>query len=184
VDVYTPEEYDGYDLIVVKQKGETVTATISPSGELGAVTASSRNRKLLEKAMKAALETGNVKWLNGYDTVLPGIYGSFGFETVSRIKHDPSQRPPDYSVDLYKEFNGGSPDIVFMRYTGRPHEYSAKKGLKLDSYKEAADHILTKVSKGKTHRPDGVRYVPPKPPKKSKANVDAKTAKAIKDAMP
>jgi hypothetical protein len=183
VDVYTPEEYDGYDLILVKQKGETVTATISPSGELGAVTASSRNRKLLEKAMKAALETGNVKWLNGYDTVLPRIYGSFGFETVSRIKHDPSQRPPDYSVDLYKEFNGGSPDIVFMRYTGRPHEYSAKKGLKLDSYEAAAKHILTKVAKGKTHRPDGVRYVPPKPPKTSKAKVDPKTAKAIKDAM-
>ncbi len=36
MDVYTPEEYDGYDLIVVEQKGETVTATISPNGMLGA----------------------------------------------------------------------------------------------------------------------------------------------------
>jgi hypothetical protein len=183
VDVYTPEEYDGYDLIVVQSKGDTVTATISPDGELGGVTSSGKNPKLVEKVMKAALETGKVKWLNGYDTILPRLYGSYGFETVSRIPFDPAFQKPDFINEKYKKFNGGYPDVVFMRYTGRPHEYSPKKGLKLDSYDAAVDHIKTKVAKGKTHRPDGVRYVPPKPPRTSKAKVDPKTAKAIKDAM-
>jgi hypothetical protein len=36
VEVNTPEECDGYDLIVIKSKGETVAATISPDGKLGA----------------------------------------------------------------------------------------------------------------------------------------------------
>ncbi len=133
--------------------------------------------------MKAALETGNVKWLSGYDTILPPLYGRLGFETVSRVPFDVQYQKPDFKNETYKKFNNGFPDVVFMRYTGRPHIYSPKQGRKIADYNDAISHILTKVAKGKTHRPDGVRYVPPKPPKTSKAKVDAKTAKAIKDAM-
>jgi hypothetical protein len=42
VDVYDPKDYEGYDLLVVERDGETATASISPSGEIGAVTKSKK----------------------------------------------------------------------------------------------------------------------------------------------
>lgn len=129
VDVYAANDYAGYDLLVVRDGEHTATASISPDGEIGAVTKSpGGSAELVETVFQAAIATGNVAWLNCYDTVLPGMYADKGFSAIARIKQDPSQRPPDYVEKDYAKFNNGSPDLVFMRFTGTPVEYRETDG--------------------------------------------------------
>ncbi|MES2467409.1 MAG: Hint domain-containing protein [Verrucomicrobiota bacterium] len=124
VDVYPAADYADYDLIMIERGGETATASISTSGEIGSVTKSARaDKSMVDAAFEAAIATGKVKWLNGFDTILPGIYAAKGFAPVTRLKWDDEQQPAGWDKATYQKFNGGQPDVVFMRYTGTPVEY-------------------------------------------------------------
>ena len=105
VDVLTEAEYEGYDLIVVQSKpGANVTLSISPDGEVGSVTKSKEATSLdVAAAFDMAISTGKVKFLNGFETVLPDKYASYGFIPVARLKFDPSQKPPGWSNQTYKK---------------------------------------------------------------------------------
>jgi hypothetical protein len=78
---------------------------------------------MVKWAFDAAVALGNVTWLNGFDTILPGIYSGLGFHAVARVPFDDQYAPPGWDLGAYSKFNGGRPDVVFMRYTGTPVEY-------------------------------------------------------------
>jgi hypothetical protein len=120
VDVLSPRKYNGYDLIRIKNDaGGTVTLSISPDGEVGSVTKSSKATEAdVDAVFDAAIATGRVKFLNGFETVLPDIYANYGFKPVARLKFDPQFQPPGWSYATYKKYNDGQPDVIFMRFTG------------------------------------------------------------------
>ena len=121
VDVLSEAKYKGYDLIVIESgPGANVTLSISPDGEVGSVTKSKKATKLdVAAAFDMAISTGKVKFLNGFETVLPAKYANHGFVPVARLKFDPEFQPKGWSTELYKEFNNGQPDVIFMRLGGR-----------------------------------------------------------------
>ena len=146
VDVYSPKQYDGYDLIRVKNdSGGTVTLSISPDGEVGSVTKSSAaTEKDVDAAFDAAIATGKVKFLNGFETVLPDIYAKYGFKPVARLKFDPKQQPPGWSYQTYKKFNDGKPDVIFMRFTGElGSKYNPEGFPTVQSYEAGIEAALT-----------------------------------------
>jgi hypothetical protein len=121
VDVLSEAKYKGYDLIVIESgPGANVTLSISPDGEVGSVTKSTKATSLdVAAAFDMAISTGKVKFLNGFETILPDKYANHGFVPVARLKFDPSQKPLGWSTELYEEFNNGQPDVIFMRLGGR-----------------------------------------------------------------
>jgi hypothetical protein len=121
VDVLSEAKYKGYDLIVIESgPGANVTLSISPDGEVGSVTKSTKATSLdVAAAFDMAISTGKVKFLNGFETVLPDKYANHGFVPVARLKFDPSQKPPGWSTQTYKKYNNGEPDVIFMRLGGR-----------------------------------------------------------------
>jgi hypothetical protein len=120
VDVLSPAEYEGHDIIITGSgPGATVTIAISPSGELTSVTKSSKATKAdVYAAFDMAISTGKVKYLNGFETVLPAKYAAFGFEPVARLKFNPEFQPDGWDYNTYRKYNNGQPDVVFMRFTG------------------------------------------------------------------
>ena len=120
VDVFKPADYKGYDLIITSsERGESVTVSISPAGEVGSVTKSpGATAQDVDAAFDMAISTGKVKFLNGFETILPDKYASYGFTPVARLKFNPEFQPEGWSTATYNKYNGGQPDVVFMRFDG------------------------------------------------------------------
>ena len=142
VDVSSAKEYDGYDLILIEKDGETATISVSPTGEVGSVTKSAgATSSMVADAFKAAIETGKVKWLYGFDTILPGAYSDLGFKAMARVLFNPEFKPPGWSYETYAKYNNGKPDVVFMKYVGESQKYSPGDGQMVGSYEEAVDIV-------------------------------------------
>jgi hypothetical protein len=115
VDVY--DEYDGYKLIALYYGKENATCAISPSGEIVSVTKSANfPSEKIGKLFQVAIRKGG-KWLNGFDTVLPSIYKKYGFKTVARLAFNCEFAPKGWNYDLFRKYNDGKPDVVFMKLT-------------------------------------------------------------------
>lgn len=139
VDVFKASDYKGYDLIITSsERGESVTIAISPDGELSSVTKSSNaTAQDVDAAFDMAISTGKVKFLNGFETILPDKYASYGFTPVARLKFDPEFQPDGWSTQTYRNFNGGQPDVVFMRFDGTVgSEYDGTGFPEVDTYEE------------------------------------------------
>ena len=139
VDVFKASDYKGYDLIITSsERGESVTMAISPDGELSSVTKSSNaTARDVDAAFDMAISTGKVKFLNGFETVLPVKYASYGFTPVARLKFNPEFQPDGWSTQTYRNFNGGQPDVVFMRFDGTVgSEYDGTGFPEVDTYEE------------------------------------------------
>jgi len=61
------------------------------------------------------IEQGGRK-LDNYDTFLSGIYKRLGFEEVSRSPWDEARKPADWDKTVFRDFNNGEPDYLFMEY--------------------------------------------------------------------
>ena len=141
VDVFSADVYNkDYSLILNKAPdGARVTAAISNSGELSSVT---KNKQATDddvlSTVQAAIATGQVKWLQAFDTVLPAKYVPMGFKPVARLPFDPKQAPKDWSTTLYKKFNGGRPDIIFFAFDGELNReyHNYKKIPEVKTYEE------------------------------------------------
>ena len=139
VDVFKPSDYKGYDLIITSSKpGESVTISISPEGEAGSVTKSpGATAQDVHAAFDMAISTGKVRFLNGFETILPDKYAGYGFTPVARLKFNPEFQPEGWSTATYSKYNGGQPDVVFMRFDGTiGSEYNPTGFPKVDTYEE------------------------------------------------
>jgi len=55
------------------------------------------------------------KTLDCFDTVLPRLYSQHGFVEYKRDTWDDQYKPHDWNYELYKKYNSGRPDVVYMR---------------------------------------------------------------------
>lgn len=162
--VYPAEDYAGMKLFVtedgkagvaVKPDGDIISVFNTPGGTKG----------VAFSALHLAVQNGGRK-LDAFDTVLPAIYAKAGFTAQSRLKWDDSQAPDNWDKTLFKSFNNGEPDVVFMTFDpGRGSKpYTAGEGTLVDSYDEAVRLQESRlVQKGyysvlkfnKAHQPKG-----------------------------
>jgi hypothetical protein len=149
VEIKNPQDYKGYELFMIGE-GRAM-ASISPDGELGSVLKGvNGTTEDVQRVMEAALATGKVRWLNGFDTVLPRMYQKFGFEAVARIKFVDEYRPDGWDYEKYGKFNGGRPDVVFMAYVGpEAMSYDVFRGVEVASYDDAVAMTHARVEEGK-----------------------------------
>jgi hypothetical protein len=116
VHVYTPEEYRGMRLF------------LTPDGAAGfalkgddIVSLFSRNdgpyRGAAVSMLNLAVQQGGRR-LDAFDTELPHVYSRAGFRVVSRIPFNdtPGIRPDGWRHSVFREFNDGRPDVVFMAW--------------------------------------------------------------------
>ena len=139
VEIKAPHDYEGYELLMA---GDGLAqASISPDGELGSIVRGPNGKAAdVDAVVRAAIATGKVKWLNGFDTVLPSLYNGYGFEAVARLAFVDEYRPDGWDYNLYGKFNKGRPDVVFMALVGAnpvPYEKNGKHIPMVASYDDA-----------------------------------------------
>lgn len=139
VEIKAPQDYHGYELLMA---GDGLAqASISPEGELGSVVRGAKgSAQDVDAVIRAALATGKVKWLNGFDTILPSLYNAYGFEAVARLAFVDDYRPDGWDFNTYAKFNKGRPDVVFMALVGAspvPYEKNGKHIPLVSSYDDA-----------------------------------------------
>ena len=88
--------------------------------------------------MLLATEQGGTK-LDAFDTALPGLYSLNGFKVASRLPFDPDESPPDWDSSVYKAYNDGQPDVVFMVFDPKNYSAYSKEGQVANSYDEAVE---------------------------------------------
>ena len=139
VEIKAPQDYHGYELLMA---GDGLAqASISPEGELGSVVRGAKGTAQdVDAVIRAALATGKVKWLNGFDTILPSLYNAYGFEAVARLAFVDDYKPDGWDFNTYAKFNKGRPDVVFMALVGAspvPYEKNGKHIPLVSSYDDA-----------------------------------------------
>ena len=92
-------------------------AAVSPTGERVAVVSESQDRHQLDRILEMTIAAG-ATWGNCFDTILPALYRARGSVEVARLTFDDEFAPDDWSFDLYRPWNDGRPDIVFMQIGG------------------------------------------------------------------
>jgi len=139
IEIKAPQDYNGFELLMA---GDGLAqAAISPEGELnGVVRGSKGSARDVDAVINAALSTGKVKWLQGFDTTLPSVYNAYGFEAVARLAFVDEYRPDGWDFNTYSKFNNGRPDIVFMALVGAnpvPYEKNSQHIPMLAGYDDA-----------------------------------------------
>ncbi len=106
----------------------------------------------------AAIGRGG-RLLDAFDTVLPDIYSEAGFRAISRIAFSDEAFLENHTreelntfKETFKDFNKGSPDIVFMAYDDRSYDgYLPGEGRLFDTFdaaKEAQLDAVTRLQSG------------------------------------
>ena len=68
------------------------------------------------KSMLAVAVQQGGRRLDCFDTALPRIYSEAGFVPVARLKWNDDYAPDGWNYELYQQYNGGRPDVVFMAH--------------------------------------------------------------------
>jgi len=155
VDIYNRNGYKGHKLHLSDDK--TSGFGISPDGEIVSVfnTNLGPNRGWASAAINQAVHSGG-RWLNGFDTVLPQIYGKAGFKPVARIpfdekilRADMGDEAADAFMKSSKRWNKGKPDLVFMAYdpTFKGKIMSGVGGKVAKSYDHAMELVQKEVAR-------------------------------------
>ena len=134
VAVYSVEDYKGMRLFLSEDGNSGVA--IKPDGDIVSVFSSGgAGRSLMELAVSAG-----GKKLDAFDTVLPHFYAPHGFVVASRMDWNEEFKPEGWNKETFSEFNGGSPDVVFMSrddsFTGK---YNPTDGTKFEDYDKAVE---------------------------------------------
>ena len=73
--------------------------------------------RVSQSMLLSAIANGG-RILDCFDTVLPQLYASVGFKEYDRASWDEEQKPAGWDYETYADYNGGRPDVVFMRWDG------------------------------------------------------------------
>jgi hypothetical protein len=112
--VYSPEEYANMRLFQTED-GTAGLALKQDEDGVDIVSGYSSGGGNIYSLLQLAVEEGGTK-LDAFDTVLPEIYSRAGFVEVDRVQWNEEFKPDGWDKEVFKRFNGGEPDIVFMRY--------------------------------------------------------------------
>jgi len=119
--VYPADDYAKMQLFVTKDGLSGVG--VKPDGDIVSVfSTGGAGRAIIELAVAA----GGTK-LDAFETILPKFYSAHGFVAVSRLKWDDSQAPDGWDKTLFREFNNGEPDVVFMAHDSTGHAWHSPK---------------------------------------------------------
>jgi len=108
VAVYEAEDYKGFRLLLA-DNGKSGVA-VKPDGDIVSVFSSDKSGSAM---MEVAVAAGGVK-LDAFNTILPKFYHRFGFVEAGRTAWNDDYAPEGWDKELYKDFNGGEPDVVLM----------------------------------------------------------------------
>ncbi len=133
--VYPLNDYQGMRLFISPDakagfalKGDDIVSVFAGPEQRGAVNA----------IMQLAIQEGGRR-LDAFDTILPELYSVHGFKAVARTPWSDAAKPDDWNKDVFRDFNGGEPDVVFMaydpQYFGR---YEITDGEVIENYDDGA----------------------------------------------
>lgn len=112
--VYEPEEYQGMRMFLTKDgktgfalKGDDIVSVFN--------TKRKGVKKTTVPMLMLAVQEGGRK-LDAFDTVLPKFYSRLGFRISARTAWNDEYAPPGWDKELFKQYNNGEPDVVFMHY--------------------------------------------------------------------
>lgn len=138
----TPDKMAGFAL-----KGDDVVSAFRHTA--------SDHKNTATEVLRLAVEQGGRR-LDAFDTVLPSMYAQAGFRAVARTKFNEAFAPEGWNKDVYKKFNNGKPDVVFMAYDPeRATEYTRNDGVLIDDYDEGAKHQKAAVEEARKARGEG-----------------------------
>ncbi|MHC4361601.1 MAG: hypothetical protein ACYSTZ_02145, partial [Planctomycetota bacterium] len=70
-----------------------------------------------------ATQLGGTK-LDAFDTILPRIYRVAGFREVGRDSWNEDYRPEGWDKHIFRKYNNGEPDVVYMEYDAAYNPYA------------------------------------------------------------
>lgn len=111
-------------------------------------------RGAVASILPLAVQAGGRR-LDCFDTQLPFLYSKSGFAATGRVKFNDEFAPDGWDKETYKKYNGGSPDIVFMKYDPANAGYKPGDGKLFDSYDDAAADQVASVEADE--KKDGAR---------------------------
>lgn len=114
--VYDVEEYAGMRLFLAND-GMTGFA-LKQDGDIVSGFNRATTKDAVSSLMPLAIQEGGRK-ADFFDTVLPELYGPFGFVETDRFKFDPDEAPDNWDYKAFRKFNGGKPDVVFAMFDER-----------------------------------------------------------------
>lgn len=140
VEVKTLDEYQsgGYRLFLSDDK--TVGFALASNGDIVSVfkgKPTAGNRLSVYATLALAIEQGGTR-LDCFDTKLPHLYSKMGFVARSRTPFVDQFAPANWDYNLFRKFNNGRPDVVFMAYDANADTlYEQGQGELFDDYGEA-----------------------------------------------
>jgi hypothetical protein len=95
------------------------------------------NKGFVLHGMATAQAAGGTR-ADAFDTVLPDIYAKAGMEVVGRVPWDDDYAPDGWDYEQFAKFNGGRPDVVFMKANpdGWWGTYTPGQGQVVESYED------------------------------------------------
>jgi hypothetical protein len=95
------------------------------------------NKGFVQHAMATAQAAGGTR-ADAFDTVLPKLYAQAGMEVVGRVHWDDDYAPDGWDYDQFAKFNGGRPDVVFMKFNPDTWwgTYTPGQGQLVESYED------------------------------------------------
>lgn len=156
---------DGLTGAAMKTDGDLVSLFKDPSSELKGINYS---------YIALMVSQGGTKG-DAFDTVLPTMYSKMGFKFVSRVAFNEEYAPPGWDYELFKNFNNGRPDVVFMVLDlENAQPYRRGDGQMFDDWDAAEAHRDAQL------QPVGIDDIPPF--KRSEYDPEAKTSSFKMDA--
>lgn len=152
--VYPEDEYSKMRLFLnsdgtagVALKGDEIVSVFVQPG--------SKDKGSGQSLISQAVAQGG-KRLDAYDTVLPKIYAKEGFVAVARTPWNDTYAPDGWDKKTYSKFNGGEPDVVFMKYEpdSLDGDYYTTDGVVVSDYDEGV--ALAKGESIGGGLPDGI----------------------------
>lgn len=110
--VYSAQEYAEMRLFI--SSDNKAGFAIKKNGDIVSVFSEGKSKNG-DAMMHVATQAGGRK-LDCFRTVLPDFYGRHGFRVVSSIKWNDAVAPEGWDKNVFKKFNNGEPDVVFMVY--------------------------------------------------------------------
>ncbi len=138
--VFVYEEPEYRKMKVFLSENGTAGFAVKPDGDIVSVFKDKKSeyKNASVSSLLLATERGGTK-LDAFDTALPGLYSLNGFKVASRLPFDPNESPPDWDSSVYKAFNNGQPDVVFMVFDPKNFSPYRKEGQVASSYDEAIE---------------------------------------------
>lgn len=135
VTLYSPEDYAGMRTFLTPDK----TAGFALKGDdiVSVFKTGKTHANACIPMLDIAVANGGRR-LDAFDTVLPHIYSRSGFRVVARTKFNPEFAPEGWDYEMFKNYNKGKPDVVFMVYDpSHPAVYKNGDGKMAKSYDDA-----------------------------------------------